>query len=232
MVRFGLVGEGITDQIVLENILGGYFNTADILVDSLQPTRDATDENKMSNSGNWHKVMTYCQSDNFREALINNGEEYYIIIQIDTDIFWGDSVGAPYSVPTRNENGEIGSEELLFSVVLKLIELIGEQFYIQYQKQIIFAVSVNQLECWLLPLYVDKKKSHKDRNCLSTLNSGLKKKEGFTIDTKNPSYYRHASKNYRKNKILLKNYRHNISFEGFIQQLEERTIVIEQEEDW
>lgn len=231
MVRFGLVGEGITDQIVLENILSGYFNTPDILVDALQPTRDATDENRMANSGNWHKVMTYCESENFREALTEGGEEYFIIIQIDTDVFWGDSVGDPYNVTTRNENGEVSSEELLFSVVLKLIELMGEQFYIQYQKQIIFAVSVNQLECWLLPLYVDKKKSKKDKNCLNTLNPELKKKEGFTIDTKTPNYYRRISKNYRKNKILLKSYQHNISFEGFIQQLEERSIVIE-EEDW
>ncbi|MFK7797158.1 MAG: phage tail protein [Aureispira sp.] len=231
MVRFGLISEGITDQIVLENILSGYFNTPDIIVDALQPTRDATDENKMANSGNWHKVMAYCASENFREALENNGEDYYLIIQIDTDVFWGDSVRPPYAVPTRNAAGQISSEALFFEVIIKLIELMGEAVYQQYQRQIIFAVSVNSLECWLLPLYVDKKKSQKDQNCLKSLNEGLKKKENFTIDKKDPEYYRTCSNNYRKNKTLLKSYSYNLSFEGFVQQLSESGIVIE-EEDW
>lgn len=232
MVRFGLVGEGITDQIVLENILGGYFNTADIVVDALQPTRDATDDNKMSNSGNWHKVMTYCESENFREALVVNGEEYYIIIQIDTDIFSGDSVGEPYKVATRNEQGELSSEEILDNVVTKLVELIGEDFYEQHQTQIIFAVSVREIECWLLPLYYQDKKREKVAGCLDTLNKALQKKERFTISTKDPNYYRICSKGYRKQKTLFKSYQYNPSFAYFIQQLEERGIVIEEEEDW
>lgn len=232
MVRFGLIGEGITDQIVLENILGGYFNTADIVVDPLQPARDATDENKMTTGGNWHQVMTYCQSENFRQALEMNGEDYYVIIQIDTDVFWTGDVQFPYAVTTRTEEGEVGSEELLFEVILKLIELMGEATYIQYQKQIIFAVSVNSLECWLLPLYVDKKKSQKEKNCLATLNVGLKKKEGFTIHSKDPDYYRKCSKPYRKNKTLLQSHSFNLSFDCFIQQLQESNIVIQQEEDW
>ncbi len=98
MVRFGSVSEGITDQIVLQNILSGYFNTADIVVDALQPTRDATDNNKMANAGNWHKVMEYCRSQYFREALTTNGEDYYLIIQLDTDVFKTGSVGEPYKV--------------------------------------------------------------------------------------------------------------------------------------
>jgi hypothetical protein len=110
MVTFGLISEGITDQIVLENILGGFFNTADILVKALQPLRDKTDENRMQETGNWHKVLTYCQSEAFREALTTNGADYYIIIQLDTDGFWGDSVGEEFQVSTRTENGEVSSE--------------------------------------------------------------------------------------------------------------------------
>lgn len=231
MARFGLIGEGITDQIVLENMLGGYFNTAEIEVDYLQPVRDATDENKMTTGGNWHQVMTYCQLGNLRQALEFNGEDYYVIIQIDTDIFWTGDVQEPYAVATRNDKGSVSSEELFFGVVLKLIELMGEKTYVEYQKQIIFAVSVNSLECWLLPLYVDNKKSQKETNCLKTLNVGLSKKEGFTIHSKDPGYYRKCSESYRKHKTLLKSYSYNFSFEYFIQQLEESHITIE-EEDW
>lgn len=232
MVRFGLVSEGITDQIVLQNILSGYFNTADIVVDALQPTRDATDNNKMANAGNWHKVMEYCRSQYFREALTTNGEDYYLIIQLDTDVFKTGSVGEPYKVQTRTEEGEVSSTQLLANVVNKLIELMGREFYIQHHQRIIFAVSVNEIECWLLPLYGSSKESKKDKKCINTLNKGLQKKEGFTIDAKNPQYYRIASKGYRKNRTLLKSYQYNLSFAYFIQQLNHRAIVIEVQEDW
>lgn len=35
MITFGLITEGLTDQIVIEDILSGYFNTADIIVNPL-----------------------------------------------------------------------------------------------------------------------------------------------------------------------------------------------------
>ncbi|MFB2875510.1 hypothetical protein [Floridanema aerugineum] len=52
MITFGLITEGLTDQIVIEDILSGYFNTADIIVNPLQPERDKDDENK-SDYGGW-----------------------------------------------------------------------------------------------------------------------------------------------------------------------------------
>jgi hypothetical protein len=36
MVTFGLVAEGVTDHVVLENILIGYFNDPDLVVRPLQ----------------------------------------------------------------------------------------------------------------------------------------------------------------------------------------------------
>jgi len=57
MVTFGLICEGITDQIVIENILVGFFNNPDIEVFALQPLRDATDENLATTHANWHKVF-------------------------------------------------------------------------------------------------------------------------------------------------------------------------------
>ncbi|WP_413261147.1 hypothetical protein [Floridanema flaviceps] len=43
MISFGLITEGLTDQIVIEDILSGYFNTDDIIVNPLQPERDTKD---------------------------------------------------------------------------------------------------------------------------------------------------------------------------------------------
>ena len=45
MPTFGLIAEGPTDHVVLENILVGYFNDPDLTqsIRELQPLRDATD---------------------------------------------------------------------------------------------------------------------------------------------------------------------------------------------
>ena len=59
MATFGLVAEGVTDHVVLENILIGYFNDPDLVVRPLQPLRDATDT--LSESfGGWYNVFEYC----------------------------------------------------------------------------------------------------------------------------------------------------------------------------
>lgn len=47
MTTFGLITEGLTDQIVIENILSGYFNTNDLIVNPLQPERDKDNEDKL-----------------------------------------------------------------------------------------------------------------------------------------------------------------------------------------
>jgi hypothetical protein len=51
MISFGLVGEGLTDQIVIENILAGYFNSPDLDIRQLQPERDKDNENKSTYGG-------------------------------------------------------------------------------------------------------------------------------------------------------------------------------------
>lgn len=104
MNTFGLIAEGITDQIVIKNILAGYFNNLNIRVYPLQPLIDETDENKAENYGGWSQVIDYCQSDEFQDAFQSNE---YVIIQIDTDV--SQEWNAPYTVSHRDENGEIHS---------------------------------------------------------------------------------------------------------------------------
>jgi hypothetical protein len=83
MAKIGLITEGITDQIVIENILMGYFDSNEDYIEfmELQPLRDETD-NK-SGYGGWGKVLEYCESSKFKGALQFHD---YIIVQIDTDI--------------------------------------------------------------------------------------------------------------------------------------------------
>jgi len=226
MTNFGLITEGLTDQIVIESILAGYFNNPDIDIRPLQPERDKDDQNKSHNYGGWSQVFAYCESNNFKEAFQFID---YIIIQIDTD------VSENYNIAKQDENGEFTPQQLIAKVIDKFRDGIGEYFYNTNQQKIIFAISVHSIECWLLPLYyTDKQKKAKCKNCLNTLNYELSKQHKFTIDknAKNPEYYREIAKEYGKNKVLMKHYQDNPSLKIFIEEIESRNIQIIEEDDW
>jgi len=227
MISFGLVTEGLTDQIVIENILAGYFNCPDLDIRQLQPEKDKDNENK-STYGGWTLVFKYCKSRDFQEAFQFID---YIIIQIDTDV----SELKHYNIPQQDENGKFTPQPLIEKVIEKFRGAIGDDFYSKYQQKIIFAISVHSIECWLLPLYyTDKKKKSKFKNCLDTLNLQLLKKHEFRIDanSKNPEYYREISVQYRKPKVLMKHYAENPCFKNFIEEIQSRDIKIGGEEDW
>ena len=224
MISFGLITEGLTDQIVIENILARYFNSPDIDVEPLQPERDKDNDNK-SKYGGWTLVFDYCQSKDFRESFQFID---YIIIQIDTD------VSEDYHIAHQDENGEFTPQQLIEKVIEKLRDAIGEDFYSQNQQKIVFAISVHSIECWLLPLYYTDKKKAKYINCLKTLNDKIFKKHKFTIDknAKNPKYYREISKQYGKHKVLMQHYQDNPSLKTFIEEIQSRNIQIVVEDGW
>ncbi len=190
MINFGLVTEGITDQEVISNILFGYYNNPNILINELQPIRDETDRNKATNYGGWGNLIEYCKSDIFKYAFQTTN---YIIIQVDTDVC------EDYNVSKKENGNDLTPEQLVLKVKEKFIEIIGVDFYNNLEQRIIFAISVHSIECWLLPIYYTDNKKSKMVNCLQTLNQALNKK-GFTIDkdNKNIEYYTDISNVYIK----------------------------------
>ena len=135
-------------------------------------------------------------SQKFKEAFQYSK---YIIIQIDTDV----SEREGFDVSKRDTKGkELEPVELIENVITKLIGLIGQEFYNEHVDRIIFAISVHEIECWLLPLYYNDKKQAKTSGCVKTLNIELAKKEGFTIDvnSKNQKYHDHITKQFWKKK--------------------------------
>lgn len=220
MTTFGLITEGKTDQIVIENILVGYFRDPDLAVNWLLPLRDETDKHRAENFSNWYKVFEYCRSQTFKEAFPFND---YIIIQIDTDV----SEEKGFDIPKFEHGQERSPETLIASVIDKFKVLMGEAFYEAHQSQIIFAIAVHSIECWLLPLYYANKTKAKTKNCLDTLNRQLKKADGFRINSsqKNPRYYETISKKYCKHKTLMDLYKANPSLRIFIEAIEARNIV-------
>jgi hypothetical protein len=215
-ITFGLIAEGPTDQIILEDILYGWLGE-DIVdeVRYLQPDIDG--------DGGWGKVFNYCRSSDFQLSLQTND---YLIIQVDTDV----SEEKGFDVTHRDKQGNIVSPEILIeNVKAKLIELIGSDFYQENSERIIFAISVHSMECWLLPLYYQDNNKEKIERCFTLLGKKInelnkQKKIKFYFDLKNkvkiPDYYRQISYQYSKNKILLKHYEENPSLKLFIEELQ------------
>jgi len=222
---FALVTEGITDQKVIENILVGFFDDPDIDIRPLQPLRDETDNNRAITLGNWYKVLEYCSSEEFQGAFQFND---YVIVQIDTD------VAADYGVSDRDEAGsEFSDQDMYERVREKLIAQIDPKFYANYHYRILFAVSVQSIECWLLPLFFTDSKKSKTINCLGTLNQGLKTKKLYSIDpkSKNPRYYEGVSAEYTKHKKLISLHTSNLSLEAFVHELEAIKVAADETEN-
>jgi hypothetical protein len=140
MRKFGIVGEGITDQITIENILCGFFDSVEL--------EDEFDYLPSNKEGGWRAILKYLALEDFRNDILNNE---FVILQIDTD----DS--NKFDVPHRDENNnELSAEDLVADVIAKLISKINEGqfgFYNDYANKIIFAISVSSLECWLVAHY-------------------------------------------------------------------------------
>ena len=214
MATFGLIAEGPTDLVVLENILIGFFNDYEIPIRPLQPLRDATDA--QFGPGGWTRVLEYCGSSFFQEAFEQND---YLIIQIDTDRL----NEVPFEL---NLNQSV--ETLVAAVVEKFEVLLStafdDDFLVQYREKILFAVAVNEIECWLLPLYYTDyadKKAAATNNCINNLNTILRKRNEKAINPadKKYKYYDQLSSPFCKNKNLIPASSKNPSFHIFLEAL-------------
>jgi hypothetical protein len=77
----------------------------------------------------------------------------------------------------------------------------GADFYQKYKDKIIFAIAVNAIECWILPLHYDKKFQKEQvatKYCLPLLEKKLKQK----IDKKKRVYYDISSGFARKTTLF------------------------------
>jgi len=215
---FGIISEGPTDQIIIENILVGYFNDYDLpaRIKYLQPLNDATDDD-IRKYGGWKNVFEYCQSDYLIDAFEQND---YIVIQIDTDC----CEEKHYDISRRDESGDILSAEQLIKKVVEKFELVfttsHQEKYQRFKDRLLFAICVEETECWLLPLYHDSKIKESTNNCIHKLNPVLTEKFGKYIDKNNKSaalpYYGKFSKGFIKRKMIDAIYHDNISLTVFL----------------
>ncbi|MBP0017050.1 MAG: phage tail protein [Cyanobacteria bacterium SBLK] len=215
MARFGIIAEGITDQVVIENILMGYFDTSDLDIIDLQPKRNKD----ASSFGGWEQVLRYCQEEDWEETfqLVD-----YVIIHIDTDVCEHPN----FNIPKYEAGRELSVKELRDRTIQKLQTLIGETFYSQFSEQFFFAIAIHSIECWLLPLYCSEtKQAEQIKNCEKRLKRALTGE--LAKFTKTYDDYDRLSENYYLNpKKFPQYYPKNPSFQLFIEDIKTRNITI------
>ena len=209
---FGLVAEGSSDHSVLKNILIGLFGK-DIFeeITELQPGFGASNDEPAKEFGGWYNVFQYCRSEDFKKAF---DDVQYLVIQIDTDA----SEHKHYDIKQTDELGQKLLPEVLVEKVKKKFEQIisnefGNDFLEEYQDRILFAISVDEIECWLLPIYYTDNTKSKVNNCDFKLHEKAGKFEKKAIP------YDKISREYRKSKTLLKLYPENPSLRIFVESI-------------
>ena len=212
MRTFAIVGEGLTDQVVIENILNGLFEDPNVRF--VQPTLDLTDASRKAGAGGWTEVFRFCDSELLADAFAAND---FVIIQIDTDV----CSERGFDVSSTVDGEPLECRELVEAVCKRLHEAIDSNLLFEAEEKIIFAVCVNSIECWLLPLLFDTKAHYgKTTGCLEAVNSALNKRNaGYYLHSKAEEYYSMLSNPYSKRKNIERNYKKNPSLKIFVESL-------------
>jgi hypothetical protein len=218
---FAIIAEGVTDQAVLENILRGYFATDDDepVVNHVQPPRDATPRGGAPAPGGWTLVFRSLSAGDHRKALQLND---YVVIHIDTDV--AEEPG--YDVSRRAVDGRpLPPEELIEQVKRRLVAAMGAEFCARHAARIVFAVAVDAIECWLLPLLYDGEAAKKAKitGCLDAADRKLRRLNRPPLSTagsKSLASYEKASRDYLKRRKLMEHRGENPSLDVFVRNLE------------
>ncbi len=151
-----------------------------------------------------------------RKALQLND---YVVVHIDTDV----SEEPGYGVPRRAADGRaLSPEELVEQVRLRLVTEMGVAFHEEHGARVVFAIAVDAIECWLLPLLYDGEpaaKKAKTTGCLKAADDKLRRLN-LPLLSKSPASYDRASRDYAKHRTLILHRDENPSLDIFVKNLE------------
>jgi len=176
-MKFGIIGEGNTDQIVIEQILKGYFSESKVDLEEvtwLQPVFKET--------GNWDKVCKYLASIDFQQAF---QDVDFMVVHIDSDVFTKGEVKKRLPVDFTDKN----DVETVDAIRSFLISQMTEEIYEIAKDRIVFAIAVNSVECWFVPIYQQDTSqiNFVSDDCIATLYPNLLNKHGFVLKKKRQS---------------------------------------------
>ena len=170
MVSIGLICEGVSEINVMTRIISKYLGD-EVFVNPIEPETKRENGVLVQNGyGGWQQVLSHCNDETVERILEYND---YLVIQIDTDA----SIQAGYDVAPVDENGRPKDVVVYFQDIKnRLLANISDVIQAKYEGRIVFAICMNEIECWLLPLYYSDKNRCKTNNCIHTLNQALTKK--------------------------------------------------------
>lgn len=209
-VKIGIVCEGISDFRVLKHITERYLRDEDVYTIPLKPK--VTPLGKQDGFGGWQGVLEYIEgNDRMIVEAIEEGCSY-VIIHIDTD------VRESYGIDNKYEN----DKDLHNDVVSMLTEKVNKDFD---KDKLIFAVAINETECWLIPfLTSNAKECSRTDSCVASINRQLKGAGFIDKDNKNAdkakSTYDKILKLKRKAKDFKEISNYNYGFSYFISSLD------------
>lgn len=218
---FAIVAEGITDQLVLKNVLLGFFDQQEPEPSFafVQPLLDETGRAGLPRApGGWTLVLKYLDEGRYKEALQFNK---YLVIQIDTDVC------EDYGVSRLIDGKPRSPGEMIEAIRAVLLSHIDNEFIEAEGHRLLLAIGLDEIECWMLPLVFERSEDGKLRKvtgCLEAINHKLKRLD--QRDTvlsnhqgKRAAEYDRLSRRYRKHNILIEAAGFNQSFEFFLEQL-------------
>lgn len=229
-MEFGIIAEGKSDCIILENILLGLFDLEQEDIRFFRPSfsRDNTDKGTHPNMSeeefsSWTLVKKDCQEQHHFKNFLDNqiAGEKYMIVQIDT----AECEEIGYDVKRPNKNDDTYCENLRNLVIDKINEWLEGN----WSGQVCYAICIEEMDAWVHALYENKdtsipfnpketfqkylsKRQIKDKK----LNKQLQKLKQKPITSKADF----LSKGFRKNKLLQKALKSNHSLQAFVVALE------------
>ena len=221
MASIGLICEGVSEIKMIKHIIGRYLGDVD--VNTIQPEIANDKQEHQETPGGWENVLKTCADKKLQEAFAIND---YLVIQIDTDRCCEKN----YNVNVYDENHKKISDEILYSrVVDRLKQNLVTAELQPYFDKIIFAICINETECWFLPLYYNDNRRCATDSCIRKLNQELKKQKlGIPDEDKNcvqaQKTYREIFKKMKKKTIIQEISQYNYGFKKFIEQLDQITV--------
>lgn len=216
-MRFALITEGVSENRIIKQIISKYFKGHEIFFRDAQPQ---IVNDKQETVGGWNEVLKYCErTADLKEIFINSD---FLVIQIDTDM----CETAPFNVRHLDADNRLKTLDNLYEdVIQKLKSQISEEILDQHSENIIFAICIHSIECWLLPLQLVNHHITDTRNCLPTLNKELRRKnlKPIALTTKNSPKsivaYDAILRGWKKSDDIIEASENNIGFSKFIESL-------------
>ena len=149
MITIGLICEGVSEINIMTRIISKYFNE-ETDVNPIEPETILENGRRIQKDGSyggWQQVLRHCNDETITNILDFND---YLVIQIDSDT--SGQVG--YDVNPLNDDGKHKEDSMLYNDIKeRLHKNISKEVLEKYAGRILYAICINEIECWLLPLY-------------------------------------------------------------------------------